>query len=199
MTSNKKPERCGFYWRKGTCCLIGYNVSSVEKYSDGATCFERFELKISQISLTAANLSVSHSCSFLWFVETMWTLKNLKRIFDINAPKTKWMSFGNSISVIWRFTPSIPQKYIILNNASISNLSVFLTHVYMPDSLKLSLRCKRAIVLFILVFVQSTVFSMIWLSKYKWKVSSTFSILFALEFGAKQLIYPKWYRILAVY
>ena len=41
---------------------------------------------------------------------------------------------------------------------------------------------------FILVFVQSTILSMISLSKYKWKVSSMFSILFALEFGARQLI-----------
>ena len=87
---NKKPERCGFYWRKGTCCLIGYNVSSVEKYSDGATCFERFELKISQISLTAANLSVSHSFVLsCGLSKRMWSLRNLKRFFDIIVPKKK--------------------------------------------------------------------------------------------------------------
>ena len=42
--------------------IVGYNVSSIERYSVGATCFERFELKTSQISLTAANLYVSHRC-----------------------------------------------------------------------------------------------------------------------------------------
>ena len=80
-------------------------------------------------------------------------------------------------------------------------LSVFLTHAYLLDSLKLSLCCKRAIVSFVLVFVQSTILSMISLSKYKWKISSMFSILLASEFGARQLIlpemvshgiYPKW-------
>ena len=69
--------------------------------------------------------------------------------------------------------------------------SVFLTHVYLLDSLKLSLRCKRAVVLFIQVYVQSTIFSMISLSKHKWKVSSMLSILFALEFGTRQLILPE--------
>ena len=77
------------------------------------------------------------------------------------------------------------------NNASISTLCVFfLTHVYLVDSLKLLLCCKRAIVPFILVFVQSTILSMISLSKYKWKVSSMFSTLFVLEFEARQLILP---------
>ena len=129
----------------------------------------------------------------------MWHLGNLKRFFEIIVPKTKWLSFENSLSVIWRFTSSIPLKYINQNNASISTMSVFLIHVYLLDSLKLSLRCTRAIVSFILVFLQSTILSMISLSKYKWKVSSMFLILFGLEFTAKQFSYPKWYRIFAVY
>ena len=95
----------------------------------------------------------------------MSPLRNLRRFFDIIAPKTKWLSFENSLSVIWRFTPSIPLKYINPNNASISTLSGFSTHVYLLDSLKLSLCCKRAIVSFILVFVQSIILSMISLSK----------------------------------
>ena len=68
---------------------------------------------------------------------------------------------------------------------------VFLTHVYLLDPLKLSFRSKRALVSFILVFVPSTILSMISLSEYKWKVSSMFSILFSLEFWARQLILPK--------
>ena len=55
----------------------------------------------------------------------MWSLWNLNRFFDIIAPKLKWLSFENSLSVIWRFTPSIPLKYINPNNASISTLPVF--------------------------------------------------------------------------
>ena len=87
---------------------------------------ERFESKISQISLTAANLSVSCSCVLsCGLSKQMWPLRNLKRFFDIIAPKTKWLSFENSLSVIWRFTPSIPLKYINPNNASILTLSVF--------------------------------------------------------------------------
>ena len=121
----------------------------------------------------------------------MWLLRNLKQFFDIIAPKTKWLSFENSLSVIWRFTPSIPLKYINPNNASIWTLSAFFTHVYLPDSLKLTLRCKHAIVSFILVFVQSPILSMILLSKYKWKVYLMFSILFALEFGPRQFILTK--------
>ena len=68
------------------------------------------------------------------------------------------------------------------------NSAYFFTHVYLLNSLKLSLRCKRAIVSFILIFAQSTILSMISLSKHKWKVSSMFSILFPLKFGARQLI-----------
>ena len=85
------------------------------------------------------------------------------------------------------------------NNLSFSTLSVFLTHVYLLDSLMLSLRCKRAIVSFMLVFVQSTTLSMISLSKYEWKVFSIFSILYALEVGQDNLFNRKWYRIFAVY
>ena len=152
-------------------------------------------MKIFQISLIAANLSASHSgvlsCGLS---KQMWLLRNLKRFFDIIASKTKWLSFGYSLSVIWRFTPSIPLKYVNLNNASISTLFVILTHVYWLDSLKLSLRCKRTIVSFILVFLHSKVLSMISLSKYKWKLymilSSMFSILFAL-FGGRQRILPE--------
>ena len=105
------------------CCLVGYNVSSIERYSNGEICFERFELKITQIYLTAANLPVSHSC-FLscGLSKQMWSLRNLKRFFDIIAPKTKWLSSENSLSVIWRVTPSIPLNYINPNNASISTL-----------------------------------------------------------------------------
>ena len=121
----------------------------------------------------------------------MWHLGNLKRFFEIIVPKTKWLSFENSLSVIWRFTSSIPLKYINQNNASISTMSVFLIHVYLLDSLKLSLRCTRAIVSFVLVFLQSTILSMISLSKYKWKVSSMFLILFGLEFTAKQFYLPE--------
>ena len=73
----------------------------------------------------------------------------------------------------------------------------FLTHVYLLDSLKLSLCCTRTIVSFILVFVQSTIFSMISLSKYKWKVCFQFCLLWYL--GQDNLFYPKWYRIFAIY
>ena len=89
---------------------------------------------------------------FLLLSKQMWLLTNLKWVFDIIAPKRKWLSFQNSLSVIWRFTPSIPRKYINRSNASISTLSAFLTDVYLLDLLKLSFPCKRAIVLFILVF-----------------------------------------------
>ena len=130
-------------------------------------------------------------CSFVWVVETNVAFEKSETVFAIIAPKTKWLSFENSLSVIRRFTTSIPLKCINPSNASMSTLSRFLTHVYLLDSLKLSLRCRRAIVSFILVFVQSIILSMISLSKYKWKVSSMFSILFALEFGARQLIPPE--------
>ena len=52
------------YWRKLICFLVGYNVWSIERNSVGATCFERLDSKTFQISLTAANLFVSHSCFF---------------------------------------------------------------------------------------------------------------------------------------
>ena len=45
----------GIILAKGNLLTHWDNVSSIEKYSDGATYFERFELKIIQISLTAAN------------------------------------------------------------------------------------------------------------------------------------------------
>ena len=116
----------GLYCKKVICCLSGYNIPPVEIYSNGATCFERFELKIYQISLTAANLCVSHSCGFsCGLLKQIMPLRNLKELFDIIAPKTKWLSFENILSVIRRFTPSIPLKYINPNNASISTLSVF--------------------------------------------------------------------------
>ena len=70
-------------------------------------------------------------------------------------------------------------------------LLVYLTHVYLLDSLKLSLRCKRVTVSFILVFVQSTMLFLISLWKYKWKVYLMFSILLALVFGVRQLILPE--------
>ena len=71
------------------------------------------------------------------------------------------------------------------------NSVCFLTHVYLLNLLKLSLRCKRAIVSFILVFLHPTILPMISLANYKWKVSSMFSILLALEFVARQLIQPE--------
>ena len=87
----------------------------------------RSELKISQMSLTAVNLSVSHSFVLSCRLsKQMWPLKNLKRFFDIISPKTKWLSFENSLSVIWRFTPSIPLKYIKPNNFN----SIFLFFVF---------------------------------------------------------------------
>ena len=143
---------------------------------------------------------LSNSCKSICFHDfvlscglskQMWPLRNLKWFFDVITAKVKWLSFENILSVIWRFTPGISLKHINPNNASISALSVFLTHVYLPYSLNLSLRCKRAIDLFILVFVQSTILSMISLSKYKWQVVSMFSILFTLEFGTRQLVLPK--------
>ena len=124
---------------------------------------------------------------FLWIVETNMAFEKS----DIITPKTKWLSFDDSLSFIWRFTPSIPLKYINPNNASISALSAFLTHVNLLDLFKLSLRYKRAIVSFILVFVQSTTLFIISLSKYKWKVSLMFSILLPLEFRTRQLILPE--------
>ena len=113
--------------------------------------------------------------SFLWVVETNVVFEKSGQ-FDIIAPKTKWLPSENSLSVIWR-----------------------LTHVYLLNLLKLSLHCKRAIVSFILVFLQQTILPMISLSKYKWKVSSTFSILLALEFGVRQLIQPEIISHFAVY
>ena len=121
----------------------------------------------------------------------MCPFRNLKRFVDINAPKEKWLWFENSLSVIWRFTRSIPIKCINPSNASIPNLSVFFIHGYFLDSLKLPIRCKRAIFSFVSVFLQSTNFYMISLWKYKWKVSLMLTILFALEFGARQLILPE--------
>ena len=95
------------------------------------------------------------------------------------------MSFENSLSVIGKFIPGIPQRI------NFNSLWFFLTHVYFLDSLKLLLCCKHVIVSFILVYGKSTILSTISLSKYKWKVSSIFSILLALEFGARRLILPE--------
>ena len=53
----------------------------------------------------------------------LWEIWNC--FFDIIASRTKWLSFENSLSVIWRSIPSIPLKYINPNKASISNLSGF--------------------------------------------------------------------------
>ena len=146
-------------------------------------------MKISQISLTAENLSVSQSCILsCGLSKQMWSLRNLKR-FDIIAPKTKWLSLENSLSVIWRFTPSIPLKYINRNNASISTLFVFWPMC--TCFIHWSYHSKRALVSVILVFVQSIILSMTSLSKNKWKISSMFLILLALEFGFRQLILPK--------
>ena len=129
----------------------------------------------------------------------MWPLRNLIRLFDIIAPKTKWLSFKDSLSVIWRFTKSIPLKYINPNNASISTPSVFLTHVCLLHSLKLLLRCKRAIVSLILVFVQSTILSMVSSSKYNGKYLWCLQYCFLWSLGQDNLFYPKWCRIFAVY
>ena len=128
---------------------------------------------------------------FLWIVETNMAFEKSETVFWHYYTKNKWLSFDDSLSFIWRFTPSIPLKFINPNNASISALSAFLTHVNLLDLFKLSLRCKRAIVSFILVFVQSTTLFIISLSKYKWKVSLMFSILFPLELRARQLILPE--------
>ena len=54
-----------------------------------------------------------------------------------------------------------------------------------------SYHSKRALVSVILVFVQSIILCMTSLSKNKWKISSMFLILLALEFGFRQLILPK--------
>ena len=53
----------------------------------------------------------------------LWEIWNC--FFDIIASRTKWLSFENSLSVIWRSIPNIPLKYINPNKASISNLSGF--------------------------------------------------------------------------
>ena len=143
------------------------------------------------LSNSCESICFPQLCSFCGLSKQIWPLRNLKRFFDIITPKTKWLSFDDSLSFIWRFTPSIPLKYINPNNASISALSAFLTHVNLLDLFKLLLRYKRAIVSFILVFVQSTTLFIISLSKYKWKVSLMFSILLPLEFRTRQLILPE--------
>ena len=124
----------------------------------------------------------------------IWPLRNLKRLFlalfhqkKKKKKKKKRLSFENSLSVIGRSTPSIPLKYINPNNSSISTLFVFLTHFYFLHSLKLSLCSKHAIVSIILMFVQSTIFTMVSLSKYKSKVSSMFSI-FSLSVSGHRMI-----------
>ena len=51
--------------------------------------------------------------SFLWVAEINVAFEKSERFFlGIIAPKTKWLLFENSLSVIWRFIPSIPLKYI---------------------------------------------------------------------------------------
>ena len=144
-----------YYW-KAIWCLIGYNVSSIERYSNGATCFERFGLKISQISLTAANLSIFHSCVlFCGLSKQMWPLRNQKRFLILLHQKQNdchlrlvYQSNEDLLKVfIW--SASIQTTHII----NPSTLSVSLIHVYLLDYLKLSLHCKCATVSFILVFV----------------------------------------------
>ena len=96
-----------------------------------------------------------------------------------------------------KYSPEVHQSKQCINFNSVC----FFDSCVLADSLKLSLHCKCAIVSFILVFVQAAIFSMISLSKYKWKVSSIFSILFALEFGARQFILPEmvsYFRCLPV-
>ena len=87
----------------------------------------------------------------------------------------------NKMTVIWEYSVSymkIYSKYSFEVHQSKQRINFnsvcFFTLVFLLDSLKLSLRGKRAIVLFILVFVHSTTLSMISLSKYKWKVSLIF-------------------------
>ena len=147
----------GLYWRKTIFCLIGYNVSSNASYSDGATRFERFELKISQISLnwvfnSCESVCFPQLCSFLWVAETNMTFEKSETVFDIIAPKLKSCHFR----IVYQSYEDLLQVFLWSKSIQTTHqfqLSAFLTHVYLLDSLKLSICCKRAIVSFVLVFV----------------------------------------------
>ena len=67
---------------------MGYNVSLIARYSDGITYLEQFLLKISNISLQAANLSLGHqSLHVLLSSNVICANKNFIRCWDIVAPK----------------------------------------------------------------------------------------------------------------
>ena len=143
---------------------------------------------------------LSNSCESVCFPQLCWKYGLWEiwkgcfwHYFTKKKKKKKWLSFENSLSVISRSTPCIPLKYINPNNSSIWTLFVFLTHVYFLHSLKLSLHSKHAIVSIIFMFVQSTIFTMVSLSKYKSKVSSMLSI-FSLSVSGHWMIWapPKF-------
>ena len=138
------------------------------------------------LSNSCKSICFPQLCSFLWVVETNVAFEKCETLFLTLLHQKQNDCHLRIVYKSYEDLLEVHQSKRPINFNSVC----FLTHVYLLDSLKLSIRCKRALVSFILVFVQSAILTMILLSKYKWKVSSMFS-MFALEFGARQLIPPE--------
>ena len=118
--------------------LIGYKVSSSERYSSGITCLQQFFPKISKSSLIAANLSCFHRA---WRVERsskeMQAYKNWNRFLLMVAPNG-WgpMRALNKYFTSWLHIPARPRKYISPINAKISVSSTMSIKLYQVLLLK---------------------------------------------------------------
>ena len=104
---------------------------------------------------------------FLWVVETNNAFEKSERAFWHYCTKNKmiviWEYSISHTKIYSKYPSEVHQSKQCINFNSVCFL-FFVTHMYLLDSIKLSLRCKCAIVSFIIVFVQSAILS---LSKYQ--------------------------------
>ena len=131
-------------------------------------------------------------CSFLWVVETNVAFEKCETLFLTLLHQKQNDCHLRIVYKSYEDLLEVHQSKRPINFNSVC----FLTHVYLLDSLKLSIRCKRALVSFILMFVQSAILTMI--LSINGKYLRCFPCLL-WSLGQDNLFRPKWYRIFALY
>ena len=123
---HKSPYLCGLlasYYLKAIWWCIGYNVSSMVIYSVGTKYLEQLALNNSNIGQQEANLSLGiifiHSS---WLIKEIDASKNFTRILEKIAPKIGGPVLSlKGISILWRFSPYRPRRYMKPMRSRISN------------------------------------------------------------------------------
>ena len=83
------------YWRKATPTLVGWRVSSSERYSSGTITFSQFSTKDSRNSRTAAAQSCwKRSSMVLISSNRVFEQRKQKRLIDIIALEILWPYLG---------------------------------------------------------------------------------------------------------